>query len=211
MNSGSLVGPVTFVTFSSSNRQRWCSFNQKANLVTSSLLFITFASPASLQHEFQRLCRTPACVTTVHPPRRHEAGHAEVKVPISPEPGPLSHLFLQNCGKSAGQRHTDLLVGRTVILFQTWCVYWTPWPNVTLTLISFQQRCWTGRSAAACSDSQEFGNLKMCSERLRTQPDLYTDKKKWNQTCKASLSVVPHIWATDWNGRWRWQRPQLAA
>lgn len=53
----------------------------------------------------------------VHP-RGHEAGHAEVKVPISPEPGPLSHLFLQNCGKSAGQRHTNRPVVRAAILFQ---------------------------------------------------------------------------------------------
>lgn len=85
----------------------------------------------------------PACVITVHP-RGHGAGHAEVKVSISPEPGPLSHLLLPNCGKSAGQRRTDHLVGRTVILFQTWCVYQTSCPNVTLTLNRFHWCCWTG-------------------------------------------------------------------
>lgn len=137
-------------------------FRKKANLVTSSLLFITSASPFSLLHEFQRFQQQslpPARVSTVPPPPPlpggHEAGHAEVKVPISPELGPLSHLFLQNCGKSAGQRRTHRLVGRSVILFQTWCFSWTPWPNATLTLIWVQPRCWTGRSAAVCGASRE--------------------------------------------------------
>lgn len=96
----------------------------KANLVTSSLLFITSASPLHKFQRFQQQSLPPACVSTVPPhhhhqlPGGHKAGHTEVKVPISPELGPLSHLFLQNCGTSAGQRRTDRLVGRSVILFQ---------------------------------------------------------------------------------------------
>lgn len=104
----------------------------------------TSSSVSNNSRSHQHVCpRSPQL------PVGHEAGHAEVKVPISPELGPLSHLFLQNCGKSAGQRRTDRLVGRSLILFQTWCFYWTPWPNATLMLIWLQQRCWIAQLCAA--------------------------------------------------------------
>lgn len=144
------------------------------------LLFITFASPAPLLHGFCCVCVgrpffPPACATTVHP-RGHEAGHAEVKVPISPELGPLSHLFLQNCGKSAGHRRTTRL-----ILFQ----------NLMRLLDSVTKRDLNAELAPAalldrlrCSCVQRLSgvewirHLKTCAERLHAQANSSSDFKK---------------------------------
>lgn len=84
---------------------------KKTNLVSSSsAVYYIFFTCYVAARVLASVCVQPflpqACANLVRP-RGHEAGRAEVKVPISPEPGSLSHRFHQNRGKSAGQRRTE--------------------------------------------------------------------------------------------------------
>lgn len=100
----------------------------------------------------------PSCVTTVYTPWWCQAGHAEVKVSISHEPGQLSHPCVHHCSNTARGRgcvvvhQSEDSAVRLITLFRTWCSYWTVWPKVTLTSYLLQPSC-SGRlrhSAGGC-------------------------------------------------------------
>lgn len=123
----------------------------------------------------------PSCVTTVYTPWWCQAGHAEVKVSISHEPGQLSHPCVHHCSNTARGRGCVVVLQsedsavRLITLFRMWCSYWTVWPKVTLTsyLFSWVVRadCGTVRAVVCtyvCDSSQVwvYGSVWVCSEKL---------------------------------------------